>query len=102
MKTAANLISEESDILLKRGENATLIRWAGHLPDQVVKENPALSLKFVWALALSGQENEAESYLKIVETEAEHNQAIYGSLLTAQIHIAGLATIMPVRSNYQK
>ena len=87
-ENAANLILQESSALIKRGENATLIRWTNHLPEDVMKANPALCLNCVWALALSGQEDEAEAYLTIVETDVESNPALYGNLLTAKIHIA--------------
>jgi len=87
-ENAANLIFKESETLLKRGENATLIRWANHLPEDAMKANPALCLNCVWALALSGQEDEAEAYLNILDTEVESNSALYNNLLTARIHIA--------------
>ena len=85
---ATKLIFEESDVLLKRGENATLVRWVSLLPEDAMQANPALCLNCAWALALSGQEDEAESFLQIVETSAKDNPALYGNLLTAQIHIA--------------
>jgi len=53
-----------------------------------VQANPALCLTCAWALALSGQEDEAESFLKTIEASAKDNPVLYGNLLTAQIHIA--------------
>ncbi len=85
---ATKLIFEESDMLLKRGENATLVRWVSLLPEGSVQANPALCLNCAWALALSGQEDEAESFLQIIEAPAKDNPALYGNLLTAQMHIA--------------
>ena len=86
--SATKLISEESNVLLKRGENATLVRWVNLLPREIVQANPALCLTCAWALALSGQEDEAESFLQIVEASAKDKPVLYGNLLTAQIHIA--------------
>ena len=86
--SASKLIFEESHVLLKRGENATLVQWAGLLPKETVQANPALCLNCAWALALSGQEDEAESFLQIIEASAKDNPALYGALLTAHIHIA--------------
>jgi LuxR family maltose regulon positive regulatory protein len=88
MQNAANLILQESSALIKQGENATLIRWTNQLPEEVMKANPALCMSCVWALALSGREDEAEAYLTIVETDVESNPALYANLLTAKIHIA--------------
>ena len=82
------LILEESDLLLKRGENATLVRWVSLLPEKVMQANPELCLNCAWALALSGQEDEAEALLQIVEASTDSNPALYGTLITAQIHIA--------------
>ncbi|MFC1879290.1 LuxR C-terminal-related transcriptional regulator [Chloroflexota bacterium] len=88
VENASKLIFEESEALIKRGENATLINWVNRLPEDSMNANPELCLKCVWALALSGQVDDAETYLKIVEPNAESNPALYGNLLTAQIHIA--------------
>ncbi|MFN2195479.1 MAG: LuxR C-terminal-related transcriptional regulator [Anaerolineales bacterium] len=87
-ENAAKNILEASDKLLKRGENATLVRWINLLPKEVMQENLKLCLNCAWALALSGQEDEAEEYLQIVEAHAKDNPALFGNLLTAQIHIA--------------
>lgn len=85
---AALLILKESSGLLRRGENATLMRWVRLLPEKNIQTNPELCLSCAWALALSGQEDEAESFLQIVETSTNITQEVYGKLLTAQIHIA--------------
>ncbi len=58
---AARFITKESDVLVKRGENATLVRWTNLLPQDIMQANPALCLNCAWALALSGQEDEAEA-----------------------------------------
>jgi LuxR family maltose regulon positive regulatory protein len=87
-ENAAKNILEASDKLLKRGENATLVRWINLLPKEVMQVNLKLCLNCAWALALSGQEDEAEEYLQIVEAHAKDNPALFGNLLTAQIHIA--------------
>jgi len=85
---ATHLISNESSGLLRKGENATLMRWVNLLPEENIQANPVLCLNCAWALALSGQEDEAEAYLQIVETAADIPQELFGNLLTAQIHIA--------------
>ncbi len=65
-----------------------MVRWVSLLPETTMHANPALCLNCAWALALNGQEDEAESYLQIVEKSTKDNPALYGNLLTAQIHIA--------------
>ena len=85
---AVEQILGESNVLLRHGENATLVRWVSLLPERVMGSNPELCLNCAWALALSGQEDEAEALLQIVEAFAVNNPALYGNLLTAQIHIA--------------
>ena len=82
------LILEESSGLLRKGENATLMRWVRLLPEKNIGTNPELCLNCAWALALSGQEDEAESYLQIAEKSTNITRELYSNLLTAQIHIA--------------
>ena len=54
-----------------------------------MQANPALCLNCAWALALSGQEDEAEAYLQFVKSSASISPETYGNLLTAQgFHIA--------------
>ncbi|MFN2233636.1 MAG: LuxR C-terminal-related transcriptional regulator, partial [Anaerolineales bacterium] len=85
---ATHLISQESSGLLRRGENATLMRWVDLLPEENIQTNPALCLNCAWALALSGQEDQADSFLQIAENSENIPQELVGNLLTAKLHIA--------------
>ena len=85
---AATLIYEQSDALLMRGENTTLLRWVQALPDAVIYTHPQLCLNCAWALALSGHPDEADTYLQVAEEGAQDDPAQYREVLTAQIHVA--------------
>ena len=85
---AADLITNQSDALLKRGENITLMRWVRSLPEDVILNRPELCLDCAWALALNSEIDQAETFLQVAEAAAVHDPAFYGGVLTAQIHIA--------------
>lgn len=85
---AAILIQSLSDDLQKRGENATFLRWMQALPNTVVQSNPDLCLEYAWALALSGQPEEAGSYLQLAEEAFRDDPSQYGKVLSAEIHVA--------------
>ncbi len=82
------LILEQSDTMLRRGENARFLQWVQALPDDIAKGSPQLCLDCSWALALSGQVDEAAAYLQVAEAAAQQEPALYGSVLSAQIHLA--------------
>ena len=68
---AAALISRFGADLLKRGEVITLLGWYRALPDHLVRSRARLCADYSWPLLLSGQVDEAESYLTLAEQGAE-------------------------------
>ncbi len=81
-------MENRSDVLLKRGEGETIIRWARALPDEVIHQHLDLCMNCTWALALTGRPEEAEGYLRIAEAALEQHPHRRHEILTAQIHIA--------------
>ena len=67
---AAALISRLGADLLKRGEVTTLLGWFRALPDGLVRSSGQLCADYSWPLLLSGQVDEAESYLALAEQGA--------------------------------
>jgi LuxR family maltose regulon positive regulatory protein len=65
---AANLIDELVEVVWGRGEQTTLLRWMGILPDEVVYSRPRLCIFHAWVLFVNGQYQAAELRLQ----DAEH------------------------------
>jgi LuxR family maltose regulon positive regulatory protein len=65
---AARLIEEETGVRRRYVDASLLLRWLGTLPDQLVRHRPQLSLLYAWALAHSGELEDAERRLQ--DTEA--------------------------------
>ena len=81
---AAALISRVSADLLKRGEIVTLLGWYRALPDHLVRSQGQLCADYSWPLLLSGQVDEAESYLALAEQGAEGDGVLAGSIASAR------------------
>src|SRR3989440_718553 len=64
---AAHLIEQAFNSLLRRGEIATLQRWAAALPDELVRSNIELSVLQGWLLFVSGKNDAAELHLQNIE-----------------------------------
>ena len=64
---AADLIEEETGVRRTYVDASLLLRWLGALPDELVRHRPGLCLIYAWALAHSGELEEAERRLR--ETE---------------------------------
>src|SRR6266699_1074998 len=64
---AARLIEQAFNSLLRRGEIATLQRWAAALPDELVRSNIELSVLQGWLLFVSGKNDAAELHLQNIE-----------------------------------
>jgi LuxR family maltose regulon positive regulatory protein len=92
---AALLIQVHNDELQKLGENSTFLRWMKALPDRVIQANPALCLDYAWALALNGEPDDAERFLKIAQEAFRDNPERFGAVLSAQIHIARIRHDLP-------
>src|SRR5579859_265895 len=64
---AARLIEQAFNSLVRRGEIATLQRWAAALPDELVRSNIELSVLQGWLLFVSGKNDAAELHLQDIE-----------------------------------
>src|SRR5437588_1377951 len=64
---AAHLIEQAFNSLLRRGEIATLQRWAAALPDELVRSNIELSVLQGWLLFVSRKNDAAELHLQDIE-----------------------------------
>jgi LuxR family maltose regulon positive regulatory protein len=65
--TAARLVEQAGEPLLRRGELGTLLRWIEGLPDDLVRSRPDLSRFCAWALLFAGQVEGVEPRLQDVE-----------------------------------
>ncbi|HEX2739734.1 MAG TPA: LuxR C-terminal-related transcriptional regulator, partial [Rubrobacter sp.] len=65
---AAGLIEEETGVRRRYVDASLLLRWLGTLPDWLVRQQPQLCLLYAWALAHSGELEDAE--LRLRDTEA--------------------------------
>ena len=61
---AADLIDEETGVRRTYVDASLLLRWLGTLPDDLVRRRPQLSLLYAWALAHSGELEDAERRLR--------------------------------------
>ena len=64
---AADLIEEETGVRRTYVDASLLLRWLGTLPDDLVRRRPQLSLLYAWALAHSGELEDAERRLRDTE-----------------------------------
>ncbi len=64
---AARLIEQAFNSLVRRGEIATLQRWAAALPNELVRSNIELSVLQGWLLFVSGKNDAAEQHLQDIE-----------------------------------
>src|SRR5437588_2125132 len=64
---AARLIEQAFNSFVRRGEIATLQRWAAALPDELVRSNIELSVLQGWLLFVSGKNDAAELHLQDIE-----------------------------------
>ena len=94
-EAAATLIQNHNEKIQKQGENRTFLRWMETLPDAVIEAKPDLCLDYAWALALSGQPDAADSFLKFAEEAFRDNPPRYGAVLSAQIHLARIRHDLP-------
>ncbi len=85
---AADLLENNSTRMLKHGQIATLLRWAGALPEDAIVARPELCISLAWALALSRKVDEAERYLEPLLPMAEQYPVFWAQVLTLQAHIA--------------
>lgn len=85
---AAELIQDNSEILLRRGELVTLLGWLKALPEQVVCKHPQLCRDYGWVLTLTGQLAAAAPYLECAEQALQGDNERLGQILVAQAYLA--------------
>ncbi len=76
---AARLIEQAFNALVRRGEIATLQRWAAALPGELVRSNIELSVLQGWLLFVSGKHDAAEQHLQDIERTFGINPVSDGS-----------------------
>src|SRR5579859_2388681 len=64
---AARLIEQAFNALVRRGEIATLKRWAAALPDELIRSNIELSILQGWLLFVSGKHDQTLLHLEEIE-----------------------------------
>jgi LuxR family maltose regulon positive regulatory protein len=64
---AAALINEDVNEIFSRSELPTLASWLKDFPPEVLHSEPRLNMIGAWAFLATGQSDEAESHLQIVE-----------------------------------
>ncbi|MEM7346475.1 MAG: helix-turn-helix transcriptional regulator, partial [Chloroflexota bacterium] len=72
VERAARLIEQQGGTLLSRTELSTLLNWVEALPQEMMREQPRLSLFQLWALVFTGQLDEVEVRLREVEQGGGH------------------------------
>jgi len=83
---AADLVAEQSVLMLRRGELVTFLDWLKSLPDEVICARPPLCRDYGWALTLTGQLDAAERYLEHAEQAALGDDALLGTVLVARAY----------------
>jgi LuxR family maltose regulon positive regulatory protein len=63
----ASLVEQSAWPMLTRGEMTTLLGWLDAMPEGAVRARPRLGILRAWALALTSQLDEADSYLSDVD-----------------------------------
>ena len=85
---AGNLIHDISEMMLKRSEVGTLLRWFRAIPEEEIRIRPRLCYAISWPLALTGQLDAAESYLARAEGAAQDERHFLAEITTAQAYVA--------------
>lgn len=86
--TAARLIGQASDGMLRRGEIATLLGWFGKLPREVAGADPRLCMVYAWAALLASQLDLAGQLLEHAEGLAQPGTHFLGQVAAAQAYLA--------------
>ena len=55
LERAADLIEQEAESTLMRGQAATFLRWVNALPDELVRARPTLCTLYAWMLMMYGR-----------------------------------------------
>jgi LuxR family maltose regulon positive regulatory protein len=87
-ETAAILVQESNDAMLKRGEVVTLLGWFQKLPEGIVLASMDLCVSYAWVLLLVGQFSQAEQLLDHAEKMAKDEPRFLGDVFSAQAYLA--------------
>ena len=85
---AKSLLAQVNTEMLKRGEVATLIRWYGAFPAEIMLADPKFCFDYSWPLLLAGQFDKAAPLLDHIERSAQGIPEFLGEVLTAQAFLA--------------
>ncbi len=85
---AIALLRRVTSGMLKSGEAATLVRWYGALPGDVLRSDAWLCFEYAWPLLLVGEYQTAAPLLEIAERGAASNPAFLGEVFSAQAFLA--------------
>jgi len=85
---AAELISANSNAMLKRGEVLTLIDWFQKFPEEMLLSNPKLCFEYCWPLLLATRYDTAAPLLERVEQVAKDIPEFLGEVYAAQAYLA--------------
>src|SRR3990172_1938127 len=85
---AAELISDQRTLMLRRGELITLLGWFKSLPEEVIPPHPLLCRDYGWSLMLTGQLEAAAPYLDCAELALQGADAQVGQVMVAQAYLA--------------
>jgi LuxR family maltose regulon positive regulatory protein len=90
LERAACLVEWVAWWVLARGEMTTLLGWLDTLPGELVRSRPQLGILRVWALAFTGQFDDAESGLSNVG-----GQGVQGEAAAVRAYIASVRGDVP-------
>lgn len=88
----ARLVEHNADLMITRGELATVIRWIEVLPEDVVHLHPLIFVAQAWALTLAGAIRQVEPLLQQAETlirtgdETVENRELLGNIAVPSTH----------------
>jgi LuxR family maltose regulon positive regulatory protein len=92
-QAAAQLVEEHALDKLKRGSISTLLDQLNRLPEELVLQNPWLSVYQSWGLLLTGNFENLERFLKVAEAAVDKTQKtddIRGHITAIRAYAAGI------------
>jgi LuxR family maltose regulon positive regulatory protein len=75
---AADLIERNIQTLIKTGQNVSLSRWIGKLPDALIRHWPRLGMAYAWGAIATYQLDRARHWLDEVQRSLEQLEAAAG------------------------
>lgn len=93
---ASELILQEGNTLLRRGEMVVLYRWLKRLPEDLLRANPRLFMAYIWSLLGAGRWHEVAARLHEVEhlvsdaENKEHFASMGSQILAVRAALAGI------------